>query len=206
MTGVRRRQAIVRKPKQSRAKATVSAILQAAAQILAKDGWEGFNTNVVASRAGVSIGSLYEYFPNKQALVDAIADSHVSRGEALLVEAASSLPPGAAPHDIVKLLVRSIVALHEDDPRLHRALSSQVPISASLSRRIEKLRAEAIAFLAEALDPHIGQNRVAAQLLFDVADAVVHRWFVEDDGTWAEPERLAEQLQLMMRAYLDRLG
>ncbi|WP_208348347.1 TetR/AcrR family transcriptional regulator [Pseudaestuariivita rosea] len=205
MTATQRRQAIVRKPKQSRSKATVAAILEAAAQILAKDGWDGFNTNVIAKRAGVSIGSLYEYFPNKQALVDAIAEDHLSKGEALVSAASSLLVPTVAPDDIVKILVSGIVELHKDDPELHRMLSSEVPISPMLRKRVDKLRATVIERLADALKHHISQNRIAAQLLFDVADAAVHRWFIEDDGTLAAPERLAEQLQCMMRAYLDGL-
>ncbi|MFM0325574.1 TetR/AcrR family transcriptional regulator [Caballeronia glebae] len=59
-------------PAQSRSEATVSSIVEAAAQVLESDGFEGFNTNAVARRAGVSIGSLYQYFPGKDALVVAL--------------------------------------------------------------------------------------------------------------------------------------
>ena len=205
MPAKRQGQAIVRKPKQSRAKATVAAILKAATQILAREGWDRFNTNVVAKRAGVSIGSLYEYFPNKQALVDAIADEHLSKAEALMSAVSPVLASNSKPDDIVRVLVHGIVELHKDDPELHRVLSSDVPISPILRERVEKLRAEGIRAIADALKTHIAQNRIAAQLLFDVADAAVHRWFVEDDGSLAEAGHLAEHLQHMMRAYLRRL-
>ena len=56
-------------PTQARAKVTHGAILQAATQLLATVGLEGFNTNAIAERAGTSIGTLYQYFPNKQALL-----------------------------------------------------------------------------------------------------------------------------------------
>ncbi|MFQ6549642.1 TetR/AcrR family transcriptional regulator [Aestuariibius sp. 2305UL40-4] len=203
MTAAGRRQAIVRKPKQGRSKATVAAIQEAAAQILAREGWDGFNTNIVAKRAGVSIGSLYEYFPNKQALVDAIADDHLSKGEALMSAASSSFAQASKPDDVVRVLVDGIVTLHKDDPQLHRVLSSEVPISPNIRERVDKLRDAAIEGIAGSLKRHVGQNRVAAQLLFDVADAAVHRWFIEDDGTFAEPHRLADQLQHMMCAYID---
>jgi AcrR family transcriptional regulator len=55
---------------------TVEAILEAAARILDRQGWERFTTNGVAETAGVSIGSLYQYFPNKLALVEAILQRH----------------------------------------------------------------------------------------------------------------------------------
>ena len=59
-------------PRQPRASETVASILEAAAQILETKGFEGFNTNAVARRAGVSIGSLYQYFPGKDALMIAL--------------------------------------------------------------------------------------------------------------------------------------
>lgn len=62
-------------PVQDRAKATYNAILQAAAQILDADGQATFTSNHIAARAGVSIGSLYQYFPNKQAILLAIAEN-----------------------------------------------------------------------------------------------------------------------------------
>jgi AcrR family transcriptional regulator len=59
-------------PTQSRAAVTVAAILEAAARILETTGFEGYTTNAVAERAGVSIGSLYQYFPNKDAITRAL--------------------------------------------------------------------------------------------------------------------------------------
>lgn len=192
---------IVRKPKQSRSKATVAAILEAAAQILAERGWAGFNTNVIAERAGVSIGSLYEYFPNKQALVDEIASNHLAQGEALLLSAAGRAG-SEDPEALVDALVQGLVDLHRDDPRLHRALSSEVPLSPGIRARVEATRQRAIAFVARVLASHVDTPGVAAQLLVDTADTVVHRWFVEDDGTLAPPERMAAELRRMLLAYL----
>jgi AcrR family transcriptional regulator len=60
-------------PQQSRAEQTVAAILEAAARILETKGLEGLNTNLVAARAGFSIGSLYQYFPGKDALIVALS-------------------------------------------------------------------------------------------------------------------------------------
>jgi AcrR family transcriptional regulator len=63
-------------PNQARARATVNAILDATARILAEEGFEAVNTNRVAEVAGVSVGSLYQYFPNKGSLVGAVAVRH----------------------------------------------------------------------------------------------------------------------------------
>ena len=59
-------------PVQARSAATVDAILEAAARILESEGFEGYTTNAIAKRAGVSIGSLYQYFPNKDAVTAAL--------------------------------------------------------------------------------------------------------------------------------------
>jgi AcrR family transcriptional regulator len=61
-------------PRQKRAEDTVAVIVEAAARILEKNGFEGFNTNAIAEKAGVSIGSLYQYFPSKSALLSALIE------------------------------------------------------------------------------------------------------------------------------------
>lgn len=203
MRAPKTRQGIVRKPKQSRSKATVAAIVEAAARILAERGWAGFNTNAVAERAGVSIGSLYEYFPDKQALVDKIASDHLARGEAFFASAADGLVAADDIEALLDALIRGLVELHRDDPRLHRALSSEVPLSPEIEGQVRQLRQGAIALVSQALSRHVDMPGVAAQLLVDTADAVIHRWFVDDDGGLASPERMIEELRWMLWAYIS---
>ena len=62
-------------PGQARSQETVNIILEASARILESDGFRGFNTNAIATKAGVSIGSLYQYFPNKDAIILALIGS-----------------------------------------------------------------------------------------------------------------------------------
>jgi len=75
-------------PTQSRSKATYAAVLQGAARILERDGYEALTTNKVAAEAGVAIASVYEYFPNKQSIVAAVVTSNI---EGLLAEIESAL-------------------------------------------------------------------------------------------------------------------
>jgi AcrR family transcriptional regulator len=72
-----------RRPMQARSHATWDAILEAAAQVLERDGPAGFNTTSVAERAGVSIGTLYQYFPDKQAILLAAAEREIGAAPAL---------------------------------------------------------------------------------------------------------------------------
>jgi len=199
-----KRKKAVRKPKQQRSQATVATIITAGARVLARKGWAGFTTNAVAARAGVSIGSLYEYFGDKQALVDAIADAHIAHGE-LLVEQAKALASGQrSPRDLVDMLVEGAIALHADDPDLHRVLSSDVQLSPQIRQRVARLRSGLVDLVGASLRGLVGEPRVAAQLLVDVTDSIVHRWWVEDNGRPGDPRRLAAELKTMLGAYLDR--
>ena len=74
-----------------RAQATVDAILAAAAQILVKHGYEGTNTNRIAEAAGVSVGSLYQYFPNKESIVVALMERHADEVWSIFVRQSSEV-------------------------------------------------------------------------------------------------------------------
>ena len=74
-----------KRPRQARSKATVDTILAATARVLVKQGFDGLTTNAVAEAAGVSIGSLYQYFPNKEALVAALIERHVEEMNAAML-------------------------------------------------------------------------------------------------------------------------
>jgi AcrR family transcriptional regulator len=195
----------VRQARQLRAQSTVKAILEAGARILAEGGWPAFNTNAVAMRAGVSIGSLYEYFENKQALIDAIAEGHLAAGEALLAEGAAKLGNITQSAELITALVEGAVMLHAREPRLHRALSFEVPLSSKVRERAERLRQGLTGFAAQWLASRVAEPRIAAQLLVDTTDAVVHRWWTEDDGRLVHAESLASELQSMLGLSLRNL-
>jgi AcrR family transcriptional regulator len=195
----------VRQAKQARAQSTVKAILEAAARILAEGGWPAFNTNAIALRAGVSIGSVYEYFENKQALIDAVAEDHLSAGEGLIAEGVARLANTTRTADLITALVERAVMLHCLDPRLHRALSSEVPLSIKVRERAERLREGLTEHASRWLSSRVAEPRIAAQLLVDTTDAVVHRWWTEDDGRLVRPDRLAIELQFMLGLYLRSL-
>lgn len=205
MPPLKKRRKAVRRPKQQRSQAMVAAIISAGARILARKGWAGFTTNDVAARAGVSIGSLYEYFRNKQALVDAIADAHIQNGERLIDHAGALAAGPRAPAAVVEMLVDGAISLHADDPKLHRVLSSEVPLSPLIRQRVARLRSRLVDLVAQSLREQVAEPRLAAQLLVDATDAIVHRWWVEDDGRTGDPLRLAAELKLMLGAYLNRL-
>ncbi|WP_304303883.1 TetR/AcrR family transcriptional regulator [Pseudacidovorax intermedius] len=117
------RPAVRRAPRQQRAHDTVAVILEAAQQILRAHGLAGFNTNRIAERAGVSVGSLYGYFPNKQSILLALARRLLAEDrEAFLAALAAADDAHDAEADPIRRLVRVLLARHAHDAPVRRVL------------------------------------------------------------------------------------
>jgi AcrR family transcriptional regulator len=116
---------------QARSRATVDALVEATARILVREGFEKASTNRIAEIAGVSVGSLYQYFPSKEALVAAVIDRHneeiMGIVRAALAEVAN-LPIEKA----VRRLVTVAIEAHRINPNLHRVLAEQIPRTGQL--------------------------------------------------------------------------
>lgn len=110
-----------RKPKQERARVLVDAILTATAQLLRELGAKAVTTNKVAARAGVSVGSLYQYFPNKTALFTAVAERHALETEQAILPLLDRLAV-EPPEELVDTIVEALVALERVDAVLHAEL------------------------------------------------------------------------------------
>lgn len=125
-----------KQPLQARSRETVTAILDATARVLVKLSYSKLTTNRVAEVAGVSVGSLYQYFPSKEALVDAVLDRHL---EVLRVAVLAGLgnvkglPLREATRELIEILVRA----HASDRALHRVLLTELP----RANRLERFRA-----------------------------------------------------------------
>lgn len=114
-------------PRQQRSIATVRVILQATTRVLKHGGYAALTTNAVAEAAGVSVGSVYQYFPNKESLLAALYALHAAEMAAAIGDALREQGPAGLLHD-VRRLVRAAVAAHEVDPELHRILDKEFPI------------------------------------------------------------------------------
>ena len=106
-----------KRPRQRRSKATVEAILEATARVLVEEGIDRASTNRIAEIAGVSIGSLYQYFPSKDALVMALLERHCERMLGLLLRASVDLAD-APLEDAVRTYVRAVIDAHALEPKL----------------------------------------------------------------------------------------
>lgn len=174
----RRRSILPRKlPKQDRGRATVDAILGATAHVLVRHGFEGASTNRIAVRAGVSIGSLYQYFPSKEALVSAVQEQHVADMLGTMERDFDRLR--ATPlREAAREMVRSMIAAHAVDPALHRVLMEQAPRVVPTNRGVD-LERRFEALVRTYLEAHRATIRprnlpLAAFVVVRITEALAH--------------------------------
>lgn len=193
-----------KRPEQDRSKATVETIVDAATRVLVKHGYDAFTTNRVAETAGVSIGSLYQYFPNKEALLSELMRRHVAeieRGVEEMAELARTAPLA----DVIRVGVQQNVQSHLIDPALHRVLSEEIPRLGQLDWKVaftermeERVRAMLEARRSEIVVPDID---LAVYIITRTVEAVVHNGVCEQPKALASGA-LAEELTRMLIGFL----
>lgn len=192
-----------RVPAQARSRDKVIRALQAADQIVAAEGPAAVNLSSVAERAGVSVGALYQYLPDREAILAALVWRYHDRFEALLDEVvadATAHPPASDPIDYVIDAVAEIYR-EEEAARSLRASADLPALDAQRAAHRRRMAAKLVALLqasgvTSADEPTSPPIAVAA---FTAADAVLHEAFATD-----EPQRsaLIDELRRMMRSYL----
>ena len=162
---------------QARSRATVNALVEATARILVREGFDKASTNRIAAVAGVSVGSLYQYFPGKEALVAAVFERHQQeimqavRGE-LAAAMKQPLKQG------VRRLVAAAVTSHRIDPKLHHVLAEQIPRVGKLEK-MERFNRENFTLFRDYLESRkeelrVGDLGLAAFLCVSSIEAVTH--------------------------------
>ena len=189
---------------QDRSKATVDALLAATARVLVKEGYDRASTNKIAEAAGVSIGSLYQYFPSKEALVAAVISRHT--GEMMEVVRTSmvrvaGLPIPEASRELVKVMIDA----HRIEPKLHRVLVEQIPRVGNMED-IEKLDEEATTLVRAYLEGHrdeiaIDDLEIASFICVASVEALTHAAVLRRPALLDNP-RFVEEVAAMITRYL----
>lgn len=193
-------------PKQARSTQLVEAVLDAAVQVLTKQGAQRFTTARVAERAGVSVGSLYQYFPNKAAILFRLQSDEWQRTSALLrgILADQTLPAPAR----LRRLVHAFIQSECEEAAIRTALSDAAPLYRDAPETIEA-RAENAeifrTFLREALPGVPDDARMLAGDLIKMTLSEVGSSFSGTRRTEAEIAAWSEALADMLCAYLEQL-
>ena len=188
-------------PRQSRSRALVDAILEATARVLTERGYAGTNTNLVAERAGVSVGSVYQYFPNKDSLITALHERHAVEMHAAMETVLASTHPLDLKGKLAAI-VRAWLAAHQVSPELHRVLekefpffdapSDQSPADQSIQHRIRQL-------LEDHQSEVVPQNReLATWVVLQTMESLIHAAVIPPGAPC--PAQQAEQAIVEMLA------
>ncbi|MFK8850200.1 TetR/AcrR family transcriptional regulator [Streptomyces sp. Ac-502] len=192
-----------KQPRQARAEATRQRILTAAARVFAEYGYAAGTTNRIAERARVSIGSLYQYYPNKDAILVELVTRHLDAG----IAAAGRHQDGEAPESLeetIRLFVRTSIDNHLDDPQLLRVMAEQGPRSPELLDKISRHGRERIAYAHELFARHpevrVADTGTATRLVVSTIELVVHQLLAAPDPV--DTARLEDELVTMLTGYL----
>jgi AcrR family transcriptional regulator len=186
----------------------VRQIVEAAARVFEEHGYAGANTNRIAERAGVSIGSLYQYFPNKESILAVLLEQHTQE----VANAVEAIRRHVAeePHDLVGVLqhfVEDMVELHSKNPRLQHVLLDEAPRPPHLKAKLQELEQAAVEsteiLLRANPQVRIEDHRTAAYLAVQSIETLVHRFVVEPPDDVSR-ERFAAELVEMLVRYLRK--
>ena len=191
-------------PKQARARETQQRFLDAAARVFARHGYSAGTTNRIAAEADASVGSLYQYFPNKDSILVALVRRHVDEGAQVLAERLE----GTAGMPLVErlvVLVDAVLENHLDDPRLHQVLFEEAPRPPGLLAELRALEASITAATEVMLreDPavEVDDPAMAARLVVMAVESLVHR-YVSGHHDDLELDRFRHELVTMLTRYL----
>jgi AcrR family transcriptional regulator len=196
--------------RQDRSQMTVDAILEAAARLFAEGGLDAVNTNRIAELAGVSIGSLYQYFPSKQAILGELIDRHAARTiEALSAKLAelATRPVAAVLREIVEILLEADTV----DLNLHRVFLDRLPDAGRIEQRHGEIRRMTAAVRTLVLEPRRGALAVAdldvaAVVLVHALEAVTNAVVFEFPDRLRDPTLVDEITALATRYLLPPRG
>ena len=184
----------------------VETLLDATARVLVREGYDRASTNRIAAVAGVSVGSLYQYFPNKEALVAALVARH-NRETLQLVRDALKKVTSSDLKTAMRELVKAAVDAHLVDPALHRIFAEQVPRMGQLAK-IEALQREAFLLFRTYLEERRDQISVrdldvTTSICVTTVEALTHEFVInKPDALAGDCDRFIDEVTRLLMGYL----
>ncbi|GAA3636452.1 TetR/AcrR family transcriptional regulator [Kineosporia mesophila] len=191
-----------KQPRQARAELTRRRILDAAAHVFAEYGYAAGTTNRIAEQAGISIGSLYQYYPNKDALLLELLSQHLDASPMLALTENGSAQRDL--EDMLRATVRASIDNHRHDPHLLQVMIEQAPRSGELIARMETVQRETAQRLETVLREHpevrVADVATAAQLVLTTVELSVHLLVAAPDPV--DASHLETEMVAMLSGYL----
>ena len=190
-------------PAQPRCPLTRQRILRAAAQVFTDYGYAAGTTERIAAQADMSISSLTQYFPSRDAIILEFISAHVTAGIALIGTRLSGGLPDSL-EAMVRLFVRAAIDNHLDAAQLHRVVFDEAPRTAEAAAVLEQSEASVVALTQTVLDHHpevhVADTHSAARLVVTTIESLVHRFVVSDAGV--EVSAVENEVTAMLTKYL----
>ncbi len=175
--------------------------MEATAHILREEGYNQLNTNYIATKAGISIGSLYQYFPNKETIIAELHRQHFKKARDEMNKAYQQIE-GLSFEAASRLLLESTIRVHQIDPELHRVMSTQTPnlnlseddnSAHSVRRILEQL------FYAhkESLRPDL-DIPLAAHISYQFVMSITHATVNSEPERLKQPKFIDELLRMLL--------
>jgi AcrR family transcriptional regulator len=196
----------LKKPRQRRSKVTYDAILEATTQLLIEKGYNATTTNHIAERAGISIGSLYQYFPNKETIAVELLQRHIDNGPTYMgSQFANSMKNRCDPAEMIRCAIVAACDHHTDNPALHKVLEEEVPHPAHIREAIqrnENLYVDVLAnWIEQQRPPQVSSLTVAARLVFYMIKTMTH-WYILYQQAAIDREVFVDELTAIVMRYL----
>jgi AcrR family transcriptional regulator len=196
-----------KQPQQARSKATVSAVLEATIRILDRQGLDAATTTRIAEVAGISIGTLYQYFSHRDEILDALQDREFERAMELLQRVLGNAGEDWVAEDVAREIIRGLLSLYAAAPGLHRVLALE-GLRVAASHRVQAFDMRVIGvvrhFLAVSKHPIRRKNVDAAAFVIfqSVRASMLARMLESPAGI--DDEALTEELTDLVLCYLVR--
>jgi AcrR family transcriptional regulator len=196
-----------RPPVQQRSKATVEAVLTATAQVFEEKGYGGGTTNRIAEAAGVSIGTLYQYFPSKEALAVALLERHIEETQRQMREwVGHMLTERHTLHGALADYIGGMLNVHSQRPRLQHILLEETPLPDHVHRLLLDAEHQLARTMAGLLRTYADVKRPdlehAAYVVIHTVEALTHRFAAHPDDTIINRQSFQLELVTMLGAYL----
>ena len=191
-----------RRPRQARAQVRLERILDTAEQVFAELGYDAATTNLIASQAGTSIGSLYEFFPNKEAMARALADRYIEQIGTLYSTLLVDIP-GAADFELVEQIVAALDGFYREHPGAVPLLNGR-RTSVELASAGERLQHAFVAGIegivaARAPDIPEGRRHLMATVIAEIARALLT---LADSVPLSHRQGVIREIERVVNGYL----